>query len=257
MRDELGRPQVTAQTTALQRTRVALVLLVPAFLLGLTAVTQIQSQARRSVVTSPYTSGDSAFLVPAALSLQREGNTLRQQLAAVRAELDAVQTQGARLSGEAAALQGQIEALKVAAGLTAAAGPGIIVTLDDARLPASFNSQAIAQAIVHSQDLTDVFNAAWKGGAHAIAVNNERITGASACVGATIQINGTLMSPPFVIAIIGPTDRLREVLSDPRQLPDLQARQRSFGLHFTIAPADDLQVPGFSGPVVVRYARPL
>lgn len=151
-------------------------------------------------------------------------------------------------------MQAELERLRELAGLTPITGGGVVVTLDDAHLPPSANVRSIELAIIHSEDIVDVINAAWKAGARAIAVNDERVTGASACVGATIQINGTLMSPPFRFAILGPTDELYGSLTDARELADLRARQLNFGLGFQIARADDLRAPAYSGALRVRYA---
>lgn len=234
---------------------VGVVLVLPAFLLGVAAVTQIQTQARRAPFISSYTSQESAHLTQIALAMQREQEDLKRQLLEARAALDAVQEEGAGLSVDAATLQRQIDDIKAVAGLTSLSGAGVIVTLDDARLPPSVNHRLIALAIVHSEDITDVLNAAWKGGAQGVAINGERITGASACVGATIQINGTLLSPPFVVSIVGPTDELMRVLGDPGELADLRARQRAFGLHFDVAAASEVRLPAYAGPLAIRYAH--
>ncbi len=234
---------------------IGLVLLLPAFLFGLVGMTLVSTQARRPPFQSAYSTQESLQLTQTALALQREQEDLKRQLSAARAGLDAVQQQAAGVDRDAQALQQRIDALKTDAGLTPLSGPGVIVTLDDARLPPSRDPRAIAPAIVHSQDITDVLNAAWKGGAVAIAVNDERITGASACVGATIQINGTLMSPPFVFSIVGPPDGLAAVLRDPRELADLRLRQRAFGLRFDVVSANDVRVGAYTGPLNVRYAQ--
>ncbi|MEO8633134.1 MAG: DUF881 domain-containing protein [Chloroflexota bacterium] len=243
-------------TSANRVARVALVLVVPAFLLGLAAGTQIQTQARRTSFVSSYTSLESVHLTQIAIAMQREQEVLKRDLLQARAALDAVQEEAARLSGSGADLQREIDEMKVAAGIAPLNGSGVIVTLDDAHLPPSRNPQLIAQAIVHSQDLTDVINAAWKGGARGIAINDERITGASACAGATIQINGTLLSPPFVIAIVGPVEMLSRVLNEPDELADLRARERRFGLRFDVVTAAEVRLLAYSGPITVRYAQP-
>ena len=234
--------------------RLNAVLLLPALLIGFVGVTVVETQARRPPFQSAYSTIESAQLTQSALALQQEQEDLKRQLTDLRSQLDAIQEQAAGANSGALALRQQIDALKSDAGLSAVSGGGVILTLDDAHLPASRDSQMIALAIVHSQDITDVFNAAWKGGARAIAVNGERITGSSACVGATIQINGTLMSPPFVISIVGPTDQLSRILNDPSELADLHARQRAFGLGFDVATADRLHIPAYDGPLNIRYA---
>jgi len=83
---------------------------------------------------------------------------------------------------------------------------------------------------VHSNDIADVFIAAWRAGATGIAVNGERITGSPACVGAVIQLNGTLLSPPFVVSILGPADQRFARLSDPLELRDIKSRHSAFVL---------------------------
>ncbi len=220
-----------------------------AVLLGTALAGQWRSFESRPTYGTRY----SLPLSDAVREMQKEQEQLKAQLAELRAELDAVQARSASLGGEAADLKRQIDALAPQAGLVALAGPGITVTLDDAKLPA--NAKDIARAIVHSQDITDVINAAWRGGAEAIGINGERITGTSACVGAVIQINGTLMSPPYVFTILGPSGRLLETFSLPDELAELKERSRVNGLGFSIARANDLRVPAFTGPLATRYAR--
>lgn len=250
-------------TSAMDRSRsslerrggLGLVLLLPALLVGLAAGTLAASRPGPAHPRPEYSTQESLQLTDYALALQREQADLKGELAGLRAQLDAIQEQAARTDTDARALRDRIQSLEDEAGLTPLGGEGFVVTLDDARLPPSRDPRLIAPAIIHSQDITDVFNAAWKGGARAIAVNGERITSASACVGATIQINGTLMSPPFVISIVGPRDRLARVLDDPAELADLRARQRGFGLRFDVAAEGAVRVPAYTGPLRVRYAR--
>ena len=229
--------------------------MLPLFLMGLVAVTVVQAEARRSGFRSTYSSIESVSLTQSALALQREQDDLKRQLAELRSQLDAIQEQAARTNSDALALYRRIEGLRGEAGLSENAGAGMVVTLDDARLAPTRDSRLVAQAIVHSQDITDVFNSAWKAGATAISVNGERIAGTSACVGATIQINGTLMSPPFVISIVGPVDKLSRILEDPLELANLRARARAFGLRFEMTTSADLRVPAYTGPLNIRYAR--
>ena len=135
----------------------------------------------------------------------------------LRTQPDAIQVRSAAFDARSAELEARLTRMKRDAGLSAVSGAGVLVTLDDGRVAASTPKREIERAIVHSTDITDVLNAAWKAGAEAISVNGERITAASACVGAVIQINGTLLSPPFVFNIVGPSDQ-----------PDASRHRRSF-----------------------------
>ena len=232
--------------------RAATILVVPALLLGLAVGIQWQTQATRSPISARY----SADLADAATEMQREQDALKRELASLRDQLDGVQQQAASLDGRAAALKDRIDGLRAESGLTDEHGEGVVITLDDGRLPATAPRRSIELAIVHSQDITDVFNAAWKAGAHGIAVNGERITSATACVGATIQVNGRLMSPPFVMSVLGPTDQLLVTLGDPAQLTDLKRRSEAYGLRLLVERADAVELPAYTGAIVVRNAAP-
>lgn len=228
-----------------------LVLLIPALLLGLLVGVQWQTQAGRSAIAARY----SVELAEAATDMQREQDALKVQLTDLRTRLDDIQGQASTLDTRTAALQREVEQLKVAAGLTPLSGAGIVLRLDDGRLPASAERRAIELAIVHSQDITDVFNAAWKAGALGISVNGERVTAATACVGATIQINGRLMSPPFALSILGPADQLFRALGDPAELRDLKRRRDLYGLGLSIERSAELRLPAYTGTIPVRHAQ--
>jgi uncharacterized protein YlxW (UPF0749 family) len=217
---------------------------------GLIVGAQFQTQSGRTPATARYLSP----LIESAVQLQTEQADLKAQLAALRAQLDDIQGNAAALDTRSAAIQAELVSLKGAAGLTALSGTGVTITLDDGRVPANSPASTIELAIVHSNDITDVVNAAWKAGATAISINGERVTGSSACVGAVIQINGTLLSPPFVVSILGSSDALLGALEEPRELSDQKRRHSAFGLGFQIARADTLRIPAYVGPTIVRYA---
>ncbi len=243
-----------ASITPAQRTRTAhsLVLLLPAVLFGLLVTVQWRTQEERSQLSVRY----NAPLLDAASSLQNEQNALKVQLSELRAQLDEIQRSAATQSGAARDLQSKIDDLKARAGLTERIGDGVTITLDDAR--ASSTSKDIEKSICHSTDLTDIVNAAWRGGAEAIAVNEERVVGSSSvyCVGSTIMVNGTLMSPPFTIIVVGPQNELLATYDDPAQLRDIKLRRDVYGLGFRVTRATGLHVPPYRGALNVRYAAP-
>jgi uncharacterized protein YlxW (UPF0749 family) len=101
-------------------------------------------------------------------------------------------------------------------------------------------------------------NTAWKGGAEAIAINDERIVSSSSvyCVGSTIMVNGTLMSPPFNVTVIGPQNTLLSAFDDPDQLQDIKQRRDVQGLGFRVTRASAVHVPAYTGALNVRYGTP-
>ena len=89
-------------------------------------------------------------------------------------------------------------------------------------------------------------------------MNDERIVSSSSvyCVGSTIMVNGTLMSPPFSVAVIGPQNALLEAFDDPQQLSDIKQRRDVQGLGFRVTRATQIHVPGYTGALNIRYAEP-
>src|SRR5262249_11790948 len=151
-------------------------------------------------------------------------------------------------------LQARIEELRSAAGLTERTGEGILVTLDDAHSISPVQQSNVDKAICHSTDLEDIINTAWLGGADPIAAHDERVVGSSSvyCVGSTIMVNGTLMSPPFSVIVIGPQDKLLAAYDDPNELRDLKQRRDVYGLGFRVARASGVKVPAYAGAMNVR-----
>ncbi|MDE3111610.1 MAG: DUF881 domain-containing protein [Chloroflexota bacterium] len=233
--------------------RAAVVFFLPALLLGLVIGVQWQTQSTRSPIASRY----SADLAESATEMQHEQDRLKSQVADLRTQLDAIQRQTATLGSSSASLAKRIESLRDSSGLTAKSGSGVVVTLDDGRLSPSAPRRSIELAIVHSQDIADVFNAAWKAGALGIAVNGERITSATACVGSTIQVNGRLMSPPFVVSVLGQPDQLVRALSDAATLRDLKRRSELYGLRLSVDRAATVRLPAYTGTIPVHAATPL
>jgi len=231
----------------------SLVLLVPAILFGLLVTLQWRTQAERSELSVRY----NAPLIDAAKALQKEQDDLKTQLAQLRARLDEIQRNASSQSGAAKELQTRLDELKASAGLTPQTGDGIIVQLDDAR-NVSVSSRDVDKSICHATDLTDIINTAWKGGAQSMAVNDERIVSSSSvyCVGSTIMVNGTLMSPPFSIAAIGPQNAMLAAFDDPTQLQDIKQRRDVQGLGFRVTRAGAVHVPAYSGALNVRFAQP-
>jgi uncharacterized protein YlxW (UPF0749 family) len=236
-----------------QRLKHSLALLLPATLFGFLVTAQWQGQQERSQIAVRY----NAPLTDAAFALQNEQNDLKAQLQDLRAQLDHIQSNAASQSGAASEVEKRLADLKAQAGLSPVAGDGVIVQLDDSHTVAA-GATNLDQAICHSTDLTDILNTAWRGGAQAIAVNAQRVVSSTSvyCVGSTIMVNGTLMSPPFNIAAIGPQNSLLGAYDDPNQLQDIKQRRDVQGLGFHVSRASAIHVPAFSGALNVRYAEP-
>lgn len=188
-----------------------------------------------------------------ATRLQEEQTSLKAQLTELRDKLDEVQRAASTQTGAAKELQARIDELKAAAGLVEARGEGVIVTLDAVRSPGAKEERQVCFA----PDLTDVVNAAWRGGARAVGINGERIVASSSvyCVGATIIVNGTIVSTPLSVSLVGPPSKLLAALDDPGQLRDLKKRRDELSVDLRIARSALVSVPAYSGPLAVRVVR--
>ncbi|WP_026198762.1 DUF881 domain-containing protein [Desulfitobacterium hafniense] len=108
----------------------------------------------------------------------------------------------------------QLDAAKRNAGLTKVTGPGIRITLDDAQ-DRDINNEDIQYYVIHEEYIRTIVNLLWHGGAEAVAVNGQRITGNTEifCSGAFIQIGQTRQMPPYVIEAVGDVNYLQSSLN--------------------------------------------
>ena len=128
------------------------------------------------------------------------------------------------------------------------------VTLDDSELDRAPTGN-VNDLVVHSQDVQAVVNALWKAGAEAMAINGQRLVSTSAvlCVGNTLLLNGTVHSPPYTVSAVGAGKDRFEADSLVRRLHD---DATTFGLRFSVARMDDVEVPAYRGATSLTYARP-
>lgn len=188
--------------------------------------------------------------------LQDEQMTLKTELSGLRDKLDELQRAAATQSGAALEIAARIEDLRASAGLAEVRGEGVVVALDVMR--SSVGATANVRQACLAPDLTDLANAAWRGGARAVAINGERLVASSSvyCVGPTIVVNGSIVQAPYQVSAVGPAPTILGVLDDPSQLRDLKRRrdQQTIDLRFSRAP--QLALPAYTGPLIVRTATP-
>src|SRR5207302_7260507 len=132
-----------------------------------------------------------------AVALRRQADGLRTQLADIRRA-------AATHQAGSADLDARLRTVEATTGLSAVAGPGVKVVLDDSSLDKSPTGN-LNDLVIHSQDVQAVVNGLWRAGAEAMAINGQRLIGTSAvlCVGNTLLLNGTVHSPPYVVTGVG------------------------------------------------------
>jgi len=109
--------------------------------------------------------------------------------------------------------------------------------------------------LIHEFDVRDVVNVLWLAGAEAVAVNDERVIGNTSvyCVGSTVMVNTTRLSPPYVIRAIGEPGVLAETLRNPSYLSLLRQKVDKYGIKFQVAQAAKMMLPAYTGGFSVRH----
>jgi uncharacterized protein YlxW (UPF0749 family) len=222
--------------------------------LGFLIAAQLQSQVPRT----SYTSQERAPLVQTALGLQSQQDQLKQQLLDLRAQ---IQNEEARSEGSDATVRQLNDALaqvRVAAGLIALHGTGLVIQLEDSvePVPAGANQSDYR---VSAADVRTVVEELWLAGAEAVAVNGERVTGSSAIldIGGSVLVNSAYLAPPYQVAAIGSVDLYPTMSSAPSFVDFIRARAGTFGIRIAFAQPGDVTVPAYAGAVNLRYGRPV
>ena len=189
--------------------------------------------------------------------LEEEQEALKARIGGLRQELAAYQQETAATTGLLEELSAELDRQKAMAGLIPASGPGVVVKLDDSLRPVIPAGEDLTAYIVHEYDLRDVVNLLWMAGAEGIAVNQERVVGTTSiyCVGSTVLVNDTRLSPPYIVRAIGKPSRLEGYFRNPSHLVEVKEKARLNGLVFQHHRSADVKLPAYQGGFVLRYAR--
>ena len=177
----------------------------------------------------------------------------------LQAEVDALTARAAPGNNTVARLRAQAAALAPVAGTRAVRGPGLSVTLDDAKrtaasLPKDFTADDI---VVHQQDVQGVVNALWAGGAEAMMLMDQRVISTSAvrCVGNTLILHGRVYSPPYVIQAIGDVPAMRAALDQSEPVTIYRQYASLLGLGYDVKSLGEVTFPAYAGSVSLLDAK--
>ncbi len=221
--------------------------------LGFLVAAQLRSEGPRV----RYTSQERAPLIETVRSLQRQQDALKARILELNDQIRELQQRGEGSAALVAELNRQIEAARIAAGLVALEGPGLVLQLTDATgpLPPGANP---ADGLANSDDIRTLVEELWLAGAEAIAINGERVTVSTAIldIGGSVLVNSAYLAPPYQIAAIGPPG-LYDRLSVSAGFRDFVVhRVDAFGLGLSFAEPERVVIPAYAGTVTLRYARP-
>ena len=177
--------------------------------------------------------------------LQRAGD-LALQLNAAQKERDELRAQLEKIKkGTTDDVNSDYSVLKQRAGLTTVSGTGVVVTINDSKVPVKDNENPNLY-LIHDEDILRIVNELRAGGAEAIAINDQRLIGVSEvlCAGPTIMVNGKVFAPPFVIKAIGDPKTLSAALTMRGGIVDTL---KYWGIELKIQKENQVVVPAFNG----------
>jgi uncharacterized protein YlxW (UPF0749 family) len=233
------------------RLGVPLVCLLAGLLLAATHGVSGGAEIRRS---------DAPRLVDLVREAQASVNRLSAQRDELANKLDSMH--GRSTNAALAAMLRRSAELAGDAGMDAVHGPGLVVTLEDAKRDANGRFPRDASPddlVVHQQDIQAVLNALWSAGAEAIQMQDQRIIATSVprCVGNTLLLNGRTYSPPYTITAIGDAAAMQAGLAAAPLVTLYKQYVVRFGLGYGEEVKSDVQVAGFSEPVRMHFAQPV
>jgi uncharacterized protein YlxW (UPF0749 family) len=153
------------------------------------------------------------------------------------------------------ALLSELSKARLASGLIAVKGPGVVVVLND-------SSKSIQPGedpnlyLIHDEDLLKVVNELRAAGAEAISINGQRMLAVSEirCAGPTIQVNGNRIAPPFAISAIGDPALLESSL---RMKGGVLENLVFWGIQTSLEKPKEVVIPGYPGTIKFKHAGPI
>lgn len=221
--------------------------------LGFVVVAQLQSDGPRA----RYASDERGPLVQTAIGLQAQQDSLKAQILALRTQISDLETKGQGSVAAATDLGQRLQDARLAAGLIALEGPGIVLQLRDSDqtvLPGDNPTDYLVSAA----DVRIVVEQLWLAGAEGVAVNGERITTGTAIldIGGTVLVNSAYLAPPYQISAIGPADLLDRLSASAGFGSFVQNRAQAFGIQIDVAEPSEVSLPAYAGTITLRYAQP-
>ncbi|MBI3977571.1 MAG: DUF881 domain-containing protein [Chloroflexi bacterium] len=250
-RVRMGRLYVAPQ---LKLSRLHLSLGVTAMVLGVMVASQwsirdLEADARLGLITDSRAISSSNIT-----RLEEEQRALKARIVALQDQIARDQKAAAVRQQTLSGLTAELDRQRMLAGMTGLVGPGVRVILDDSTFtPAAADDPN--NFIIHDYELRDVISLLWQAGADGVALNGERIVANTSlyCVGSTILVNSTRLSPPYVLTAIGDPTLLDEAMGNAGNLAKLKAAAKTFGIQLKVERLREITLLSFSGPVNVKY----
>jgi uncharacterized protein YlxW (UPF0749 family) len=220
--------------------------------LGFLIAAQLASEGPRI----RYTSQERTPLVETVLDLQKQQEDLKGQILDLRKAIQDLEATGQGSAEVTRDLNERLERARIAAGLTAMTGPGIVIQLSDSTVAVPPDGSE-RDYLVSGTDVLTVVEELWLAGAESVAVNGERVTVATAIVdiGGSILVNSAYIAGPYLVSAIGPGDMYDRLTRSVGFVDFIRARAETFGIGVTFAVLDAVDLPAYAGSVNLRLGR--
>jgi uncharacterized protein YlxW (UPF0749 family) len=220
--------------------------------LGFLIAAQLASEGPRV----RYTTQERSPLVVSAVTLQARQETLKDQVLALRARIQEVEQRGQGSAELVRQLNDQLQHARIASGLLALQGTGIVFQLEDSLQPVKAGANE-ADYLVTARDIRTLVEELWLAGAEAVSVNGERIAQSTAIIdiGGSTLVNSAFIAPPYQISAIGPDDLYEQLSASQGFVAFVVARADAFGIRLSFLESDTVDIPAFAGTIASRYAR--
>jgi uncharacterized protein YlxW (UPF0749 family) len=238
-------------TTLVARLRslpsVQVTLAIALLVLGFLVAAQIAAEGPRI----RYSTEERSPLIETSLGLQTQQEALKAEILALRRRIADLEAADPGAADSLRRLYSRLESARLAAGLVAVTGPGVAFRLED--------GSAGLDSRVTARDVRTLIEELWLAGADAIAVNGERIVGASAVIdiGGSTLINSAYLSPPYTVTAIGPKDLYQRMLASVSFVEFVQGRIEPAGINLGVAELEQADLPAYAGTVGLRFAQPV
>lgn len=188
----------------------------------------------------------------------------KKKIADLQSSLSKYQEAAAKETDNEKLLYADLQKSQVMAGIVAVSGPGVTVTLRDARKvppkPADMSEQEYLSWTngyhIHDADIQTVVNELRAAGAEAISINDQRVVSSTAirCVGPVVQVNAVPTSgSPVTIKAIGDGEAIFSGFTMPGGVKDQYAMTDP--AMFGIEKNKRLTLPAYSGATPLRFAE--
>lgn len=173
------------------------------------------------------------------------GDEYAASIEGLRGDIAELETQAT--GGGVPVLADELETVGAAAGAAAVAGPGVLITLDDAPddslepapEPANDANRVLAG------DLSQLVNVLWEGGAEAITINDQRLTVTSSIrfAGEAIVVDFRGLTRPYEVRAIGAPQAMEDVVAGGDTGQYLSDLSDEFGIVVEWERSDELTAP--------------